>query len=222
MDTRGMAHLAVVCKLQYYIATNRSVDRSVNHPWSSGLSSLEYATDIHKFYKLIIYLHEGCFAAIISDVNECTSLTHDCHSDAICSNTDGAFTCSCYPGYTGDGQQCSGMFFFYITIKLYYSRFKFVLFWYQWPFTAFLFFFNYRITISVCQGNHAFKDRAFLDSEVFMKPLSWIAFLHCRTRLRASALACACLLAIFLEIQWLAKSHIFDSQQDTSNLHDLS
>lgn len=143
MDTRATAHLAVVCKLQYYIATNRSVDRSVNHPWSSGLSSLEYATDIHKFYKLIIYLHEGCFAAIISDVNECTSLTHDCHSDAICSNTDGAFTCSCYLGYTGDGQQCSGMFFFFfITIKLYYSRFKFVLFWYQWPFTAFLFFFK--------------------------------------------------------------------------------
>lgn len=124
------------------------------------------------------------------------------------------------PGMANNARVC--FFFFFITIKLYYSRFKFVLFWYQWPFTAFLFFFNYRVTISVCQGNHAFKDRAFLDFEVFMKPLSWIAFLHCRTRLRASALACGCLLAIFLEIQWLAKSHIFDSQQDTSNLHDLS
>ena len=55
-------------------------------------------------------LHDGCFAALISDINECTSLTHDCHSDATCTNTEGAFTCSCNQGYTGDGRQCMGMF----------------------------------------------------------------------------------------------------------------
>ena len=41
------------------------------------------------------------------------------------------------PGKANNARVC----FFFITIKLYYSRFKFVLFWYQWSFTAFFFFF---------------------------------------------------------------------------------
>ena len=44
-----------------------------------------------------------------SDINECQSEFHNCHSDATCSNLMGSFTCSCNPGYSGDGQSCPGM-----------------------------------------------------------------------------------------------------------------
>ena len=51
----------------------------------------------------------GIFLLIISDIDECTSSIDDCHKDAQCSNTDGAFTCNCNAGFTGDGRQCTGV-----------------------------------------------------------------------------------------------------------------
>ena len=45
---------------------------------------------------------------IYADINECD---HDdgnnCHENAQCTNTEGSFTCSCQPGYTGDGINCT-------------------------------------------------------------------------------------------------------------------
>ncbi|XP_028399458.1 uncharacterized protein LOC114522881 [Dendronephthya gigantea] len=41
------------------------------------------------------------------DVNECRDATDDCHpTRAICSDTEDSFTCTCRPGYTGDGRTC--------------------------------------------------------------------------------------------------------------------
>ena len=31
----------------------------------------------------------------------------NCDENAQCNNTEGSFTCSCHPGYTGDGTECS-------------------------------------------------------------------------------------------------------------------
>ena len=31
----------------------------------------------------------------------------NCDEKAQCTNTEGSFTCSCHPGYTGDGTECS-------------------------------------------------------------------------------------------------------------------
>ncbi|CAH3173478.1 unnamed protein product, partial [Porites evermanni] len=42
----------------------------------------------------------------IVDVDECDDDTHNCHSEATCTNTVGSFTCSCNEGYTGDGILC--------------------------------------------------------------------------------------------------------------------
>ena len=41
------------------------------------------------------------------DINECESNTDNCNENADCTNTEGSFTCSCNPGYTGDGVSCT-------------------------------------------------------------------------------------------------------------------
>ena len=50
-------------------------------------------------------------------MNECIDKTHDCHVNAFCTDAEESFTCTCKPGYTGDGKTCSGMYL----SKLYYS-----------------------------------------------------------------------------------------------------
>ena len=42
-----------------------------------------------------------------ADVDECESDEDNCHENANCTNTVGSFTCSCNPGYTGDGVTCT-------------------------------------------------------------------------------------------------------------------
>ena len=43
------------------------------------------------------------------DVDECANSTlNNCHADAICTNNNGSFTCTCVRGYNGDGVTCSG------------------------------------------------------------------------------------------------------------------
>lgn len=38
------------------------------------------------------------------DVDECGLGLHDCHPQAVCTNTDGSFSCHCRKGYIGDGR----------------------------------------------------------------------------------------------------------------------
>ena len=43
-----------------------------------------------------------------ADIDECESDDlNNCHENAQCTNTEGSFTCSCNPGYTGDGVTCT-------------------------------------------------------------------------------------------------------------------
>ena len=43
------------------------------------------------------------------DINECINANgNNCHENAICTNTNGSFTCQCESGYTGNGTTCNG------------------------------------------------------------------------------------------------------------------
>ena len=42
-----------------------------------------------------------------TDVDECANDV--CHSNALCTNTEGSYVCACSIGYTGDGKTCTGM-----------------------------------------------------------------------------------------------------------------
>ena len=50
------------------------------------------------------------FLFAVADINECTNNTHNCHENANCTNTNGSFTCECVKGFTGDGENCTGIF----------------------------------------------------------------------------------------------------------------
>ncbi|XP_072042803.1 uncharacterized protein [Amphiura filiformis] len=41
----------------------------------------------------------------LPDVDEC--LSNNCHTNALCTNTDGSFTCKCNTGYSGNGITCN-------------------------------------------------------------------------------------------------------------------
>ena len=42
----------------------------------------------------------------LTDVNECNSSPSLCDVNAQCMNSKGSYTCSCKPGFSGDGKSC--------------------------------------------------------------------------------------------------------------------
>ena len=53
---------------------------------------------------------------LCSDTDECTDHAHDCHVNALCTNSEGNYTCTCKDGYDGDGKNCTGKFERYISL----------------------------------------------------------------------------------------------------------
>ena len=43
-----------------------------------------------------------------ADINECEAGKQNCYANASCKNTKGSFVCTCKPGYSGDGVNCTG------------------------------------------------------------------------------------------------------------------
>ena len=48
---------------------------------------------------------------MFSDIDECSTNSHSCDVNAVCSNTVGSYACACKAGYTGDGRTCNGAIF---------------------------------------------------------------------------------------------------------------
>ena len=42
------------------------------------------------------------------DIDECSTNSHGCDVNAVCSNTVGSYVCACKAGFTGDGFTCTG------------------------------------------------------------------------------------------------------------------
>ena len=55
----------------------------------------------------MVFIHHYIFISVI-DVDECRNQTHNCSSNASCTNTAGSYDCTCDPGFSGDGIKCAG------------------------------------------------------------------------------------------------------------------
>ena len=47
-------------------------------------------------------------AGACGNVDECMLGTHNCDSNAMCTDASGTFNCQCNEGYSGDGVRCIG------------------------------------------------------------------------------------------------------------------
>ena len=76
---------------------------------SVGLALMEMAR-----HALVGYQPTGSSLSVLShhlyalDINECMDGTGSCDGNATCVNIMGSYSCSCQPGYSGDGITCSG------------------------------------------------------------------------------------------------------------------
>ena len=70
-----------------------SLLRSINNLWYNQLYSQPYL-----FYVIIINL---------LDVNECEQSL--CDTNAMCTDTNGSYACTCNSGFSGDGDTCESM-----------------------------------------------------------------------------------------------------------------
>ena len=53
---------------------------------------------------ITFYLH----FFLVLDIDECATNTDNCHFNASCNNNNGSYDCTCNPGFTGNGQTCTG------------------------------------------------------------------------------------------------------------------
>lgn len=77
----------------------------------SSSSSLSSSLCLHIFILNIYLILMSLVASVSSDIDVCNTRADACHSQAICTNTYGSFTCTCNERYFGSGTPCSGDYF---------------------------------------------------------------------------------------------------------------
>ena len=63
-------------------------------------------------YRLVALKLEILFFSFFLDIDECATNNYNCDANAFCNNTIGSYNCTCNPGYTGNGQNCTGEYSF--------------------------------------------------------------------------------------------------------------
>ena len=76
-------------------------------------SKIAYANDIANLLVKFRYLIN-----LIVDIDECSTNSHSCDVNAVCSNIRGSYTCKCKAGYSGDGKTCSGMYIVFLSLSV--------------------------------------------------------------------------------------------------------
>ena len=74
---------------------------------SGGISN---QSPLFEFYKFFISIPGSNLLHPSLDIDECSTQTHNCSLNGICTNVDHSFECECQSGFTGDGNICSGKF----------------------------------------------------------------------------------------------------------------
>ena len=70
------------------------------------------------FFLMLTVMHINFFSTVCTDINECTTGTHNCDMNAICIDTDGSFNCTCNNGYEGNGTLCFSKYLLNLVISL--------------------------------------------------------------------------------------------------------
>ena len=65
---------------------------------------ITYRNQLHSYVRNVYQLYIPA-----TDIDECLTSTHDCHTNADCTNNNGSFSCACMSGYTGNGVNCEGV-----------------------------------------------------------------------------------------------------------------
>ena len=87
------------------VASNQRKRRSSK--WFSTKDFNRGSTE--SFSKNYILLNKAMHSIYyFADINECETGKHHCDSNAFCNNTKGSYNCTCKPGYTGNGVNCTG------------------------------------------------------------------------------------------------------------------
>ena len=64
-----------------------------------------YTGQLDSFDVTLIFIFYLIFP---SDIDECLADASPCDASAVCTNTDGSYTCACNDGFAGNGTYCQG------------------------------------------------------------------------------------------------------------------
>ena len=74
--------------------------------WTLCSCIVDKIANLHPFSLLFLLFYN--YFLLYEDLDECTSQTHDCPANGLCTNVEGSFQCECQSGFTGDGKTCDG------------------------------------------------------------------------------------------------------------------
>ena len=74
-------------------------------------------TCIQIYIQIYIYIYKYIYIYIytfFSDIDECAKGTRTCSANAVCTNTEGSYKCTCKTGYFENGNVCTKRIFFFL------------------------------------------------------------------------------------------------------------